>query len=99
MKEIDHARMLQNQPSTLPDVNRGNPKQSWAGRMLVIIALVSAVSRCAAGASFTPYQTASATQTQGNVTIRHGILILAVPTLVLFALIVAIVYKRRNVSR
>lgn len=74
-------------------------KHCGEGRILAAVALVFGFSRGAAAASFVHYQHAAAAHGQANATLRHGILILAVPTLVLFALIAAIVYKRRNISR
>lgn len=99
MKSVAQARVLRHVKTVPPNANRAVEKQSWTARALAIVALVSATSRGVAGASFVSLQGATTAQAQGNATIRHGILILAVPTLVLFALIVAIVYKKRNVSR
>lgn len=79
--------------------NCGNPKRFWKIGVLVAIALVIGFWCGAAAASFTHYQHAAAAHGQANATLRRGILILAVPTLALFALIAAIVYRRRNVSR
>ena len=45
------------------------------------------------------YQNASATGPQGAQALRHGILILMLPTLSLFAGIFALIYRRRNVAR
>jgi hypothetical protein len=45
------------------------------------------------------YQNASATGPQGAQALRHGILILMLPTLTLFTGIFALIYRRRNVSR
>lgn len=45
------------------------------------------------------YESAAASGAQGRAALRHGILILLVPTLSLVGLIVGLVYKRRNVSR
>jgi hypothetical protein len=45
------------------------------------------------------YQNASASGPQGAQALRHGILILMVPTLTLFTGIFALIYRRRNVAR
>jgi len=45
------------------------------------------------------YQNASATGAQGREALRHGILILMVPTLSLFLGIFGLIYSRRNVAR
>lgn len=45
------------------------------------------------------YQNASAAGAQGREALRHGILILMVPTLSLFLGIFGLMYTRRNVAR
>lgn len=45
------------------------------------------------------YQNASAAGAQGREALRHGILILLLPTLSLFIGIFALIYHRRNVAR
>jgi hypothetical protein len=45
------------------------------------------------------YQSAAASGAQGGAALRHGILILLVPTLSLFVGIFALIYHRRNVTR
>lgn len=45
------------------------------------------------------YQGAAASGAQGGAALRHGILILLVPTLSLFVGIFALIYHRRNVAR
>lgn len=45
------------------------------------------------------YQNASASGAQGAQALRHGILILMLPTLTLFTGIFALIYRRRNVAR
>lgn len=42
------------------------------------------------------YNDASATGQQGIAALRHGILILAIPPMVIFVAMIAILYKRRN---
>lgn len=98
MKKTSHTR-AEKAVIAVPNASCRNTKQFWAGCALAIVTLFSGASCSAAGASFVSYQLAMTPQAQGSATIRHGILTLAVPTLVLFALIVAMVYKRRNVSR
>ena len=45
------------------------------------------------------YQNASASGPQGSQALRHGILILLLPTLTLFTGIFGLIYRRRNVAR
>jgi hypothetical protein len=45
------------------------------------------------------YQNASASGAQGREALRHGVLVLLLPTLSLFAGILALIYRRRNVAR
>lgn len=45
------------------------------------------------------YQNASASGAQGREALRHGILVLMVPTLSLFLGIFGLIYARRNVPR
>jgi hypothetical protein len=45
------------------------------------------------------YQGAAASGAQGGAALRHGILVLLVPTLGLFVAIFALIYRRRNVAR
>jgi hypothetical protein len=45
------------------------------------------------------YQNAAASGAQGQAALRHGILILLVPALSLFAGIFGLIYRRRNVAR
>ncbi len=45
------------------------------------------------------YQGAAASGAQGGAALRHGILILMVPTLSLFVGIFGLIYHRRNVTR
>lgn len=45
------------------------------------------------------YQNASAAGAQGREALRHGILVLLVPTVSLFLGIFGLIYHRRNVSR
>jgi len=45
------------------------------------------------------YQNASATGAQGAQALRHGILVLLLPTLTLFLGIFGLIYRRRNVAR
>jgi len=42
------------------------------------------------------YNDAAATGSQGIAALRHGILILAIPPMLIFATLFAILYKRRN---
>lgn len=45
------------------------------------------------------YQNASAAGAQGREALRHGILVLLLPTLSLFVGILALIYRRRNIAR
>ena len=45
------------------------------------------------------YQSAAASGAQGREVLRHGILVLLLPSLSLFVGIFALIYKRRNVAR
>jgi hypothetical protein len=58
----------------------------------------SALSRLVQGCAMC-YQNASAAGTQGREALRHGILVLMLPTLSLFLGILALIYRRRNVAR
>jgi hypothetical protein len=61
--------------------------------------LVSVAPSAAAQGCAMCYQNASASGPQGAQALRHGILILMLPTLTLFTGIFALIYRRRNVSR
>jgi hypothetical protein len=65
---------------------------------LVALSLLSA-SRAAAQGCAMCYQNASAAGAQGSTALRHGILILLVPALTVFAGIFAFIYRRRHVAR
>jgi hypothetical protein len=45
------------------------------------------------------YQNASASGAQGREALRHGVLVLLLPTLGLFTGILTLIYRRRNVAR
>ncbi len=61
--------------------------------------LVSLAPSAAAQGCAMCYQSASASGPQGAQALRHGILILMLPTLTLFTGIFALIYRRRNVAR
>jgi hypothetical protein len=61
--------------------------------------LVSLAPSMAAQGCAMCYQNASASGPQGAQALRHGILILMLPTLTLFTGIFALIYRRRNVAR
>jgi hypothetical protein len=61
--------------------------------------LVSFAPSAAAQGCAMCYQNASASGPQGAQALRHGILILMLPTLTLFTGIFALIYRRRNVAR
>ena len=58
-------------------------------------ALISAQAAFAQGCALC-YNDAAATGPQGITALRHGILILAIPPMLIFAALFAILYKRRN---
>lgn len=60
-----------------------------------VAALVSAQAVFAQGCALC-YNDAAATGTQGITALRHGILILAIPPMLIFAALFAVLYKRRN---
>ena len=62
---------------------------------LFLGALVSAQAAFAQGCALC-YNDASATGPQGIAALRHGILILAIPPMLIFAALFAVLYKRRN---
>jgi hypothetical protein len=61
--------------------------------------LVSVAPRLAAQGCAMCYQSAAATGVQGREVLRHGILVLLLPSLSLFFGIFALIYKRRDVDR
>jgi hypothetical protein len=63
------------------------------------VLLVSVAPSAAAQGCAMCYQNASASGPQGARALRHGILILMLPTLSLFIGIFALIYHRRNVAR
>jgi hypothetical protein len=75
------------------------PKWSLAALMAVIALTVGLARRVAAQGCAACYESAAASGAQGRAALRHGILILLVPTLSLLGLIIGLVYKRRNLSR
>ena len=77
------------------------------GTLLRIAALVLGVAglaaliapQAAAQGCAMCYQNASAAGAQGREALRHGILVLLLPTISLFLGIFALIYRRRNVAR
>lgn len=65
----------------------------------VFAALVAFTEIAAAQGCAACYESAAASGTQGRAALRHGILILLIPTLGLIGVIVGLVYKRRDISR
>jgi hypothetical protein len=61
--------------------------------------LVSLAPQAAAQGCAMCYQNASASGAQGAQALRHGILILMLPTLTLCTGIFTLIYRRRNVAR
>jgi len=68
---------------------------SCAGLALVLLL----ASHAAAQGCAMCYQNASASGAQGREALRHGVLVLLLPTLSLFVGILALIYRRRNVAR
>jgi hypothetical protein len=67
--------------------------------LCLLLLLVSFAPSAAAQGCAMCYQNASASGAQGARALRHGILILMLPTLTLFTGIFALIYRRRNVAR
>lgn len=68
--------------------------------MLVCLALFAFFApRAAAQGCAMCYQSAAATGAQGREVLRHGILVLLLPSLSLFFGIFALIYRRRDVDR
>jgi hypothetical protein len=65
------------------------------GSGLLVAALISSQAAFAQGCALC-YNDAAATGPQGIEALRHGILILAIPPMLIFAALFAILYKRRN---
>jgi hypothetical protein len=65
------------------------------GSGLLVAALISSRAAFAQGCALC-YNDAAATGPQGIAALRHGILILAIPPMLIFASLFAILYKRRN---
>lgn len=66
---------------------------------VLTLALIAAIVPPASAQACAWFQVESEAHAHANAALRHGILILLLPTLVLFFLIAALVYRRRNVSR
>ena len=70
-------------------------------KALVIASGVFLGALCSAQAAFAQgcalcYNDAAATGPQGIAALRHGILILAIPPMLIFAALFAVLYRRRN---
>ncbi len=63
------------------------------------IALVAAIVPAASAPARSVWFQAGEMHAHANAALRHGILILLLPTLILFFLIAGLVYRRRNASR
>lgn len=63
-----------------------------------VLAMLLAPDAVAQGCAMC-YQNAAGAGAQGREALRHGILVLLVPTLSLFIGIFALIYRRRNVAR
>ena len=75
-------------------VNRIRKAFAIAGSVFAV-AIFSAQAAFAQGCALC-YNDAAATGPQGITALRHGILILAIPPMLIFAALFAILYKRRN---
>lgn len=65
---------------------------------LVALAALIAPHAAAQGCAMC-YQNASAAGAQGREALRHGILVLLLPTVTMFLGIFGLIYRRRNVAR
>jgi hypothetical protein len=74
--------------------------RDWKHRWLAVAACAGLVAlgswRAAAQGCAMCYQTAAASAAPGREALRHGIVILLVPAVSLFAGICALIYRRRN---
>ena len=70
---------------------------TFVARCLALLAV--GASRAAAQGCAMCYQTAAASAEPGREALRHGILILLIPAVSLFAGIFGLSYRRRNVAR
>jgi hypothetical protein len=67
---------------------------------LGLVALVALIApHAAAQGCAMCYQNASAAGAQGREALRHGILVLLLPTVTMFLGIFGLIYRRRNVAR
>ena len=72
----------------------------FAATILGLAALVALIApHAAAQGCAMCYQNAAASGPQGREALRHGILVLLLPTVSLFLGIFALIYHRRNVAR
>ncbi len=72
----------------------------WLALMMIGAAMLLACApHAAAQGCAMCYQNAAATGPQGREALRHGILILLLPTLSMFIGIFGLLYSRRNTSR
>ena len=67
--------------------------------LLCVICALAMAPQAAAQSCAMCYQNASAAGAQGQQALRHGILILMVPTLSMFLGIFGLIYSRRNLAR
>jgi hypothetical protein len=79
-------------------------KKGWIIELVALICGCIAVAlwlapRAAAQGCAMCYQNASASGAQGREALRRGVLVLLLPTLSLFIGILALIYRRRNVTR
>jgi hypothetical protein len=76
---------------------KARDRNHWLRATTACVALVAfASSRAVAQGCATCYQTAAASGAPGREALRHGILILLVPAVSLFAGICALIYRRRD---
>jgi hypothetical protein len=64
-----------------------------------VAAIASSVSRAAAQGCAMCYQSAAASAAPGREALRHGILVLLIPAISLFAGIFVLIYSRRDLPR
>jgi len=80
-------------------INRGRAMRG-AALLIATLAVAAALApHAAAQGCAMCYQNAAASGPQGREALRHGILVLLLPTISLFLGIFGLLYTRRNISR
>jgi hypothetical protein len=79
--------------------NKVSVERIAASLAAAITAIIGFTQDVAAQGCAACYESAAASGAQGRAALRHGILILLIPTLSLIGVIVGLVYNRRNACR